>query len=261
MLSPRRALWIMLATTPLVATASLAGAPSNDQSNDQLANDAGIEIRSAEGFTRDRNSESPRDPASLLNPTEPLQRVPRQKSNSGPQALSAYASDAWIYDANVTLFHDFDQDGYYHYLRVRFDADSYHADHWVYARLYLSADGQYWDEYHVTDDFLINGTSPYDDYEVETELTIGFPPGLYDVLIELYDADYGDFLGDFGPADSSALSLLPLEDLDYDGSTPVVTVSHEHGGGATDVWLLAAFLLVLLARRYQARSGSSTTGS
>jgi MYXO-CTERM domain-containing protein len=143
---------------------------------------------------------------------------------------AAVLEEAWIYDASVEYFDDYDADGYYSFLRVTFDADSLYAEHWVYARLFLSIDGVRWEEYHVTDDFLVEGTSAFDAFEVETELVSGFAPGLYDVLIELYDADFGYFLGDYGPVQSSAFSLLPLEDIEYD-TPPVVVVSHEHGGG------------------------------
>jgi hypothetical protein len=250
----RLALW--------TALAALLNAPLAWTQEGATAADTQREARSAEGFQTDRAPDALRDPATLLPSSSPPRRIARQSKGTGTQTLrSSAASSAWIYDATAEIYHDYDGDGYFHYLRVRFDADSYFNDHWVYARLYLSADGQYWDEYHVTQDFLINGTSPYDDYEVETELAAGYPPGLYDVLIELYDADYGDFLADFGPADSSALSLLPLEDLSYDGVAPpvTVTVSEEHGGGgAVDWYVIAALLACLLLQRAAQRFRSST---
>ncbi len=167
-----------------------------------------------------------------------------------PNELAAVSSGgAWFYDASTELFNDYDGDGYYHYLRVRFDVDSYFDEHWVYARLFISDDGQLWDEYHVTGDFVVNGTSPLDDFEVETELVSGFPPGQYDILIELYDADFGDFLAEFGPADSSAFSLLPLEDIYYDEPAVVVTVNEGYGGGGSASVLFAALLAACLLAR------------
>ena len=172
--------------------------------------------------------------------------------------------EACVYDADVELFDDFDGDGFYTYLRVSFDVDSIYTDHYVYARLFLTEDGINWDEYHITEDFLVEGSSPFDDYEVETELVTGFLPGYYDALIEIYDADFGYFLGEFGPADSSAFSLLPLEDIDHDTVQPVVVVTTEHGGGgATDFIALAALIVfatmttLVRRRKYQSLNTSS----
>jgi hypothetical protein len=65
----------------------------------------------------------------------------------------------------------------------------------------------------------------------------GYPPGLYDVLIEIYDADFAVYVDEFGPAQSSALALLPLEDTTYDSADVTITVT-ESGGGAASWWLL-----------------------
>jgi hypothetical protein len=237
------------AITLLAGASSLAAAES---SLEQAAPGANRVTRSAGGFATERASSALREAVLAEDGIEPQRRIPRRSKSGADSTLrSLEGANAWIYDARVDLFHDLDLDGYYHYLRVRFDADSYFDTHYVYARLYLSDDGEYWQEYHVTQEFLINGSSPSDDYEVETELTAGYQAGLYDVLIELYDADYGDFLAEYGPADSSAFSLLPLEDLDRDlPPPPVVTVVHDHGGGgAVSVMTLAVLGASWLLRR------------
>lgn len=207
--------------------------------------------RSAGGFQSDRG-DTPMRARSTLIESEAVPRADTGIEKQGDARVAAVTGgEAWVYDATTELFDDYDGDGYYTYVRVRFDVDSIYADHYVYARLFISEDGQTWDEYHVTDDFLIDGSSPYDDYEVETELVSGFPTGLYDILIEIYDADFGDFLADFGPADSSALSLLPLEEIDLDPSPPIIVVSDEHGGGGAVGWLalLALASAALVASR------------
>lgn len=178
-------------------------------------------------------------------------------------AASEIYEEAWIYDAEVDLFDDLDLDGYYTFLRVRFDPDSVYSDHWAFARLFVTPDGVTWDEYHVTENFLIEGSSSFDDYEVQTELLTGFEPGLYDVLIELYDADLGYFLGEFGPNESSAFALLPLEDVGHDSVQPVVVVAEHGGGGAAGLPTLAGLALLAglayrSSRRTRSRSGCSS---
>jgi hypothetical protein len=155
----------------------------------------------------------------------------------------------WFYDVDVTLFSDFDRDGYYFGIDLLFDADTNYAFADVYAVIYLSYEYGPWNEYAETADFTLFGTSGTDDYTVETELVSGYPTGSYDILIELYDADTGYYLASIGPDEAVELSLLPLEDSTRDsigGDTQVVVNS---GGGSVG-WLL---LLVLLAVRMTLR--------
>ena len=157
----------------------------------------------------------------------------------------------WFYTADVTLFNDFDRDGYFFGIDLLFDADTAYTVADVYAVIYLSYEYGPWNEYAVTEDFTLLGTSGSDEYIVETELVSGYPTGNYDILIELYDAWDDTFLASFGPEDTSELSILPLEDSTRDavstGSTQVVVNS---GGGGSFGWLL---LLGLLAVRMTLR--------
>jgi hypothetical protein len=157
----------------------------------------------------------------------------------------------WFYSADVLLFNDHDADGHYHGVDLLFDADTNYGAAEVYAVAYLSlADGP-WNEYFVSDDFTLYGTSADDEFNIVTELVSGYPTGSYDLLIELFDAYNGHFLASFGPIDTAALAFLPLEDSNLDvpqESTTVVVV--EDGGGSLG-WLT---LLVLLGvRRFAAR--------
>ena len=111
-------------------------------------------------------------------------------------------------------------------------------------------------EWFVTDYFTIFGASGLDDYVVETELFSGYRTGYYDVLIELYD-EFDALVASYGPLDTSALSLLPLEDQQKDGglvtSPPDFIVSHSHGGGGSTSLLVLALLALVLTTRMTAR--------
>ena len=78
-----------------------------------------------------------------------------------------------------------------------------------------------------------------------TRLLDGYPSGYYDVLIELYDADYDLLVVNYGPYEDRDLAVLPLEDSDRDSAWD----SGTGGGGAAGagIWLLA--LLGLITRR------------
>lgn len=145
-----------------------------------------------------------------------------------------------IFDAHTVISRDDDNDGYYHRLKVIFDADSSGSEVWVYAKLYLSLEGGPWNHYYTTDVFPISSDATDDEYEVVTRLLDGYPTGYYDVLIELYDADFDTLEVNYGPFEDPDLSVLPLEDSyrdDYDDYG---------GGGAMALLVLPLGLLALL---------------
>jgi MYXO-CTERM domain-containing protein len=211
--------------------------------------------RSAAGPVSDRAADELRDPASfelIRRAAGEVKVKPRLSPGKGVASVRA-PGDSWVYEATTDAFADRDADGYFRYLRVRFDVDSIFASDWVYAEIYVSADGNAWEHLYSTQDFEVFGSDPDDDYEVETELVSGYAAGLYDVLIELYDADTLELLDEYGPNESSDFSLLPLEDAGRDGVLVPIPDDHHHGGGGAVSWLGAAGLLGALALRRRRR--------
>lgn len=182
---------------------------------------------------------------------KPGEAQARSEKLSG-QAKRSVANDFWIFYADVVLFGDDDRDGYFYGIDLLFDADTIYEVADVYAVLYLSFEGGPWNEYAVTEDFRIFGATSDDEFVVVTELESGYPRGSYDILIELYDAFDGAFLASLGPADTSELSLLRLEDFNRDD--PARDRHHHHGGGAAGIPLLALLALALAARNLRCRS-------
>jgi len=161
-------------------------------------------------------------------------------------------TDFWIYTADVELFADRDNDGYYAGIDLLFDADTYYDVADVYAVIYLSYEYGEWNEYAETETFAIFGASSADDYVVETDLIEGYPTGNYDILIELYDAYDNAFVASFGPEDSSELSILPLEDAVRDAPAGTTQIVVNSGGGGSLSWFLLLGLAAAgaLARRH-----------
>ncbi len=167
--------------------------------------------------------------------------------------LSAVNVDFWFYDAYTELYGDRDRDGYYSGIVLTFDADTIWTAADVFAVVYLSYEYGPWNEYAETEVFTILGASALDEYTIETDFVAGYPPGDYDILIELYDAYDGTLVASIGPEDSSELALLPLEDIGYDSPTggPGSVVISTGGGGSAGVFMLAC--LAAAAWRFSGR--------
>ena len=149
-----------------------------------------------------------------------------------------------IYDVVTELISDFNADGFYHRFSATIDADTIYDISYIYARLYLSYEGGPWNHYASSDAYHIYGDSEFDIFTIETELADGFPPGYYDIRIELYNADTDEWLLSYGPYDDASLYALPLEDAYYDDTyqdvlypveTDIVVAGHGHGSLS---WLL-----------------------
>jgi hypothetical protein len=202
--------------------------------------------QSAEGYTREGAEETVAPVERQTGLIVSGSRVTPQ--NGGQQAsgrpVGAHAVQIFsIFDAKSELSRDEDGDGYSHHLRITFDADVDFGEAYVYACLYLSYEGGPWNHYFTTDVFHLTEDATTDDYEVATRLLDGYPTGYYDVLIELYDADYDSFEADYGPDQDIALRALPLEDRLRDGYED--DHYHYHGGGG-GLGLSGLFLLGLL---------------
>ncbi len=126
----------------------------------------------------------------------------------------------YIHDAAVLLFDDLDGDGNYSQLRVDFDVDSHYAEHFdVYAELFIRRVGDaQWTHYYTTDVFEIYYDYSSDEYSVTTRLNTGFPPGNYEVLIDLFEYGYSGLVDTLGPYDDYDLTNLPLEDKTYEST-------------------------------------------
>ncbi|HEX5048332.1 MAG TPA: choice-of-anchor H family protein, partial [Gammaproteobacteria bacterium] len=216
--------------------------------------------RTSEGFVAEHAADELRNPLTMRERRTPATKIAtKPRGDEGrvqPQAATVSFGDSWIFEASADLFYDNDGDGYFHYVRVRFDADTSQAMSNVYAEIYISADGEAWEFLTDTKDFTIWATSPDDDYEVETELVSGYSTGKYDLLIELHDAATGDLIDEFGPRESAELAVLPLEDSTRDGVVPAPAplpppLDGEDGGGGavTYVWLLGLAGAALARRR------------
>ncbi len=121
-----------------------------------------------------------------------------------------------IFDAWVELSGDIDNDGYFHRINTTFDADVNTPLETVYAKLYLSYEGGPWQQYADSDLFEISYDSINDTYEIVSELIEGYPPGYYDVLIELHSLYHEGIVASRIITQDTDGYLLTIEDQQHD---------------------------------------------
>lgn len=174
-----------------------------------------------------------------------LKEIAKNKSHDN-------TADFSIYGASSFLQHDIDSDGFYQTFSVSFDADiySYIPSQFanVYALLYISKNGGPWTHYYTTDNFLIEGDTDADEYEVITTFLSGYATDHYDILIDLYQDGYSDIVASFSSNDSNALFALPLESADYD-EPYIEVVEVSHGGSFSGIVVL--LLMLTYSLRYR----------
>ncbi len=223
-----------LGTLLLLCVLSLAqGAWANESLPRYSQSAEGMAMNAPSDYTRLLDEASVDEAPSLVGADSDAETAVMQRTMAHPGGRLFS-----IYDASAVLSRDEDHDGFYHRIRVSFDADVSSGEAWVYAKLYLSLEGGRWNHIYTTEVFPIVGDTTDDRYEVATRLIDGYPAGYYDVLIELYDADYELLMVNYGPYEDGDLAVLPLEDSYRDSDEDY------GGGGAVDLGLLLTILMV-----------------
>jgi len=159
-----------------------------------------------------------------------------------------YTADFAIYGATSFVQNDYDSDNFYQTFSVTFDADIYSNNEnqfgEVYALLYISKNGGPWTHYFTTNNFIIEGDSTLDEYEIITTFLSGYSSDYYDILIDLYQVDYNGIVASYSSDDSNALYALPLESADYDEPYVEAYIEVVETSAGSIYWLL---LLIICA--------------
>lgn len=212
-------------------------------------------LRAAEGFATDRDEDLRHDmsKAEVREAAQDATKVQRTV-----MAHSAGCCGHYVYSGFTELFDDIDRDGYFTYLRINVDVDTDYFESDVYLKAFLRGSYGDWHKIYTSNVFTINGTSSFDDYEIETELISGFSPDYYDVLVEVYEAHSGKLLVEYGALENSSFSLRPLEDINRDGAItrPIVDSYGSSGGGSTS-WIALVLLSLLAVTRHRRRPSGS----
>jgi hypothetical protein len=157
-----------------------------------------------------------------------------------------------IRDVSTTLLIDDDGDGHYSKFRIEFDPDADFDGTFVYAEVWVRAQGGEWIQEHVSNDFLVDASGDADVYSLTADWVSGYPTAFYDVQIDLRDAETGVLVAAAG-SERPELSRIPLEDQGRDTrvNTPPQNggggsvSSRERGGGGLGGEFLAGLLILL----------------
>ena len=153
---------------------------------------------------------------------------PKTALRSSGVLIQSVENNVWFDTIDISFESDLNNNGFYHNLYVRFDADTNYSSVPVYAHFALKRAGAPEVIIHTSSVFTLYGTSAEDWFSIESELLHSLPPAYYDLVIRIYDADYNDLLAEISGFDEPALAELPLEDLSYD--EPQVVIVEEDSG-------------------------------
>jgi hypothetical protein len=161
---------------------------------------------------------------------------PKTALRSSGVLIQSVENNVWFDTIDISFESDLNNNGFYHNLYVRFDADTNYSSVPVYAHFALKRAGSPEVIIHTSSVFTLYGTSAEDWFSIESELLHSLPPAYYDLVIRIYDADYNDLLAEISGFDEPALAELPLEDLSYD--EPQVVIVEEDSGSLSWFGLL-----------------------
>lgn len=172
---------------------------------------------------------------------------PKTALRSSGALIQSVENNVWFDTIDISFESDINNNGFYHSLYVRFDADTNYTNVPVYAHFALKRAGAPEVIIHTSSVFTLYGTSADDWFAIESELLHSLPPAYYDLVIRIYDADYNDLLAEISGFDEPALAELPLEDYSYD--KPQVVIVEEDSGSLGWFSLLGLVAAVLKRRR------------
>lgn len=166
-----------------------------------------------------------------------LQASPLQDS-AGLVNSQSFSTDVWFHWLELELRGDNNNNGFYHQLYLKFDANTNRTNQPVWAEFSLQRAGRPEQRFYVSSIFNLYRHSSSDWLAIDTTLEDSFATGYYDLIIRLYDANSGWLLAEISGYDERILANLPLEDYQHDRPRIVVVESHGGSLGFTTLFLL-----------------------
>ncbi|MCC5825574.1 choice-of-anchor H family protein [Alkalimonas sp.] len=190
-----------------------------------------------------------------LSAEQPISTTTEQRGSEQSEAMSdaservsaqSYSTDVWFHRLELELSGDINNNGFYHQLYLKFDADTNRSSQPVWAEFSLQRPGRAEQLFHISSIFTLYRQSRNDWFAIDTTLEESYPTDYYDLIIRLYDANSGWLVAEISGYDELILADLPLED--YRRDQQVLTVVESYGGS---LGIFALFGLSLLLWRQQ----------
>ncbi len=207
-----------------------------------------------------------------LQPTREIQSTELQQNPVQPQSIGILAnttatanaqrtavtqnfmSSAWFQTIDLTMKRDYNDNGYYSRLYIRFDANTEYTRQPAYAVYSLIGNGGYETIFYTSTVFNLFDVSTQDWFAIETDLK-SLPRGMYKLRIQLRDAQTGNTLADISGYESTSLDRLYLEDVYSDEP---VTYYEESGGSVGILSILGLSCLYYFRRKNRIEQGLTT---
>lgn len=143
------------------------------------------------------------------------------------------------------LFGDDDGDSFYTDLTLEYDIDAQYSGDIVYAEIIMTNTAAGWQQRLTSNDFELTNSTEF----VDLTFNSGYPPGYYDVRINLINAFTGEVITDAG-REFSSLNSLPIESVNYDDFYDDLSTDVYVSGSGSLAWgILLLSGLVAFARR------------
>lgn len=165
----------------------------------------------------------------------------------------SYQSTAWFQSVDLTLKRDYNGNGFFSRLYIRFDANTEYTRQPAYAVYSLINQNGYETIFYTSSIFNLFDVSSQDWFAIETNLD-RLPRGLYKLRIQLKDAQTGFNLAEISGYDTASLDRMALEDVYSDDTVTY----YEESGGSVGVFSLLGLSFLYMSRRRKLVAQNST---
>jgi len=152
--------------------------------------------------------------------------------------------DISIYSADIELFDDDNNNGFYHQLSVAFDVDVPYGHADLIAQFYI--DGEL---VHTSHQFSIVGNSTTDKQTFNMQMHSGLRAGYYDLDIHILNADDLVQRHHISAVDWVVFDDLPLESYYWEHYNDHIEVGVQQTGGTVGYVILGLGLLIIYRRK------------
>ncbi len=204
--------------------------------------------------TREIQAAEPVNTAQLRQPIGVLADINATAAAQSTAVTQNFQSSVWFQTIDLTLKRDYNDNGYFSRLYIRFDANTEYTRQPVYAVYSVIGNGGYETIIYASTIFNLYDVSTQDWLAIETDIK-SLPRGMYKLRIQLRDPQNDNTIADISGYETISLDRLALEDIYND--EPVVYYE-ESAGSVGILSILGLSCLYFLRRKNRFEQGIAT---